>query len=160
VTKNRFAKLKTLSLLEWQLLITSAILLPLTALGLHLIGLKRTHRFMKYFTSATPKTSLLEEQKLQDGRIIARMVEVAANHGLYQANCLKKSLVLWWLLKRKGITTELKIGVGKDGDDFCAHAWVELNGMPLTDPLTFLRTKSFDEMDMLSESCTQLSDRT
>lgn len=129
--KKRFVQLKTLSLLEWQLLVTSAILLPLTALGLHLFGLKRTQQFMKYFTPATPKTSPLEEQEVQDCQMIARMVTIAANHSLYLANCLNIALITWWLLKRKGITTEFKIGARKEDDNFQAHAWVEHKGTVL-----------------------------
>ncbi len=130
---KRFDQLKTLSLLEWQLLVTSAILLPLTALGLHLFGLKRTQQFMKYFAPNIPTTSLREEQKLHDGQIVARMVSVAANHGIYRANCLKKSLVLWWLLKRKGIEAGLHIGVQKEGELLNAHSWVDINGNVLID---------------------------
>ncbi len=125
---KRFDQLKTLSLLEWQLLVTSVILLPLTALGLHLFGLKRTQQFMKYFTPAAPKTSPRKEEELKYGQLVARMVSVAANHGLYRANCLKKSLVLWWLLKRKGIEANLHIGVQKNGELLDAHSWVEING--------------------------------
>ena len=132
MTKKRFNQLKSLTLLEWQLLVTSAILLPLTALGLNLFGLKRTQQFMKYVTPSTPKTSQ-GKQEVQDCRMIARMVAVAANHSLYQACCLKKSLVLWWLLKRKGIEANLHIGVQKEGERLSAHSWVEINGNVLTD---------------------------
>jgi len=133
VINKRFDQLKTLSLLEWQLLVTSAILLPLTALGLHLFGLKRTQQFMKYFTPATPKTSPRKEEELKYGQLVARMVSVAANHGLYRTNCLKKSLVLWWLLKRKGIEADLHIGVQKKGELLDAHSWVDINGNVLID---------------------------
>ena len=131
--KKRFNQLKTLSLLEWQLLVTSAILLPLTALGLHLFGLKRTQQFMKYFTPAAPKTSPRKEEELKYGQLVARMVSVAAKHGLYRTNCLKKSLVLWWLLKRKGIEAGLHIGVQKEGELLNAHSWVDINGNVLID---------------------------
>ena len=131
--KKRFNQLKTLSLLEWQLLATSAILLPLTALGLYLFGLKRTQQFMKYLTPAAPKTSPRNEEELRYGQMIARMVSVAANHGLYRANCLKKSLVLWWLLKRKGIEADLHIGVQKKGELLDAHSGGKRNGDVLID---------------------------
>ena len=130
---KRFDQLKTLSLLEWQVLVTSAILLPLTALGLRLFGLKRTQQVMMYFTPAAPKTSQRKEEEVRYGQIVARMVSVAANHGLYRANCLKKSLVLWWLLKRKGIEADLHIGVQKKGELLDAHSWVEISGNVLID---------------------------
>ena len=64
---------------------------------------------------------------------IAKMVTVAANHGPYRANCLKKSLITWWLLAKKGIQSELKIGVNKQEGNFNAHAWVEFHGAVVND---------------------------
>jgi len=131
--KKRFNQLKTLSLLEWQLLVTSAILLPLTALGLHLFGLKRTQQFMKYFTPAAPKTSPRKEEELRYGQMVARMASIAANHSIYRANCLKKSLVICWLLQRHGITADLRIGVKNEDRVLNAHSWVEIDGNVLID---------------------------
>ena len=131
--KKRFKQLRSLSLLEWQLLITSALLLPLTALGLKLIGLKRTQQLMEKFSPNAPKTSLPVEQELQEGQMVAHMVSVAANHSIYRANCLKQSLVLWWLMRKRGLTAELRIGVKKEDCELNAHAWVELNGNVLID---------------------------
>ena len=62
------------------------------------------------------------------------MVAIAAAHGIYRANCLKQSLVLWWLLSRRGIKSEIVFGAQRDVvDDFNAHAWVECNGINLSD---------------------------
>ena len=133
MTKKNFDQLNTLSLLEWQLLITSAIFLPLTALGLHLFGLKRTQEIMEKFSPPTPRTYPMEEQRLQYGQMVTRMVSAAANHSIYQANCLKKSLVAWWILRRKGIEIDLHIGVQKEGEVLHAHSWIELNGKILID---------------------------
>ena len=61
------------------------------------------------------------------------MVRLAANHGAYRANCLKQSLVIWWLLQRYGIESTLRIGVRKEAAVLEAHAWVECFGQPLND---------------------------
>lgn len=69
---------------------------------------------------------------------VARMtylVAVASDVGPRRPNCLQRSLVLWWLLRRRGIDSEVRIGVrrsrGKEGLDF--HAWVEHDGRVLND---------------------------
>jgi hypothetical protein len=53
----------------------------------------------------------------------------------WRANCLHRSLVLWWLLDRRGVPAQLRLGVrrlpGADAPDF--HAWVELEGRVLND---------------------------
>lgn len=59
------------------------------------------------------------------------MVQAAARRTLGGATCLEQSLALWWLLGRRGIASELRVGVRKDGEKFEAHAWVECCGVAL-----------------------------
>lgn len=125
---RHLAQLKTLSLYEWRLLLTSMLLLPLTALSLHLFGLKRTRTFMSRFVHAESATDLPEANSLKEAKVVARMVSVAAHHGIYRANCLKQSLAVWWLLQLRGIHADLRIGVNKDEEQLHAHSWVELVG--------------------------------
>jgi hypothetical protein len=47
--------------------------------------------------------------------------------------CLRRSLVLTQLLARRGISSRLVIGA-RTAPDFLAHAWVELDGIPVLDP--------------------------
>jgi hypothetical protein len=47
-----------------------------------------------------------------------------------ESGCLQLSLVLCSLLARRGVQSSIVIGV-RPGDDFGAHAWVELDGRPL-----------------------------
>lgn len=53
------------------------------------------------------------------------LVEVAGRHTPIKATCLKKTLVLSWILGRRGIPTELRIGVARHDGVFSAHAWLE-----------------------------------
>jgi hypothetical protein len=48
-------------------------------------------------------------------------------------NCLSISAAYWWLMKRKGITTELKFGMKTAEGKFAAHAWLEYKGKPLAE---------------------------
>jgi Transglutaminase-like superfamily len=49
------------------------------------------------------------------------------------SRCLARSLVLLALLARRRIAAQLVIAA-RQGPDFAAHAWVELEGVPLLDP--------------------------
>ncbi len=49
------------------------------------------------------------------------------------SRCLARSLVLLALLARRRIEARLVIGA-RQGPDFGAHAWVEMQGVPLIDP--------------------------
>jgi len=69
----------------------------------------------------------------QSPKTIARMVRIAAKHGLYRAKCLEQSLVLRWLLQRQGIDARIVFGARKDDEQMQAHAWVEVNGVALSE---------------------------
>jgi hypothetical protein len=59
------------------------------------------------------------------------------------SRCLMQSLVLSAMLARRGMATTLVIGV-KPGETFGAHAWVELQGIPLLPPLADQFTRLVD----------------
>lgn len=66
-------------------------------------------------------------------RRLAWLVSVAARSGAYRATCLRQSLALWWLLRRRGFPAALRIGVGRRAQELRAHAWVELRGHVVND---------------------------
>ena len=130
-------QLKALSLEEWRLLLSAMILLPLVALSLRLRGFKKTQNSMQRFISEKSNLADPDEAEIGEARIITRMVAVAAGYGAYRANCLKQSLVLWLLLARRGIKSEIIFGVKKEAvESINTHAWVECNGVNLSDSET------------------------
>lgn len=48
-------------------------------------------------------------------------------------NCLSISIAAWWLLRRRGIVTQMRFGMAKPGERLLAHAWLEHFGYPITD---------------------------
>lgn len=60
------------------------------------------------------------------------MVKIAAKYYKW-ATCLRKSLALWFLLRRQGIVTQLQIGTRFEKEEFQAHAWVEYQGYVVGD---------------------------
>ena len=64
---------------------------------------------------------------------IADLEQAVARRWPFRTNCLEQSLVLLWLLRRRGIPAELRIGARKDANRFEAHAWVEFEGAILND---------------------------
>ena len=132
--KKRLSQLSMLSLDEWTLLITSLIILPVIALGLRFYGLKKTRSTLVLFIPDNTGLIFSEDEAMRGVYKVARIVDVASRHGLYFANCLKESLILWWLLTRKGIKSKIHIGVEKDSVELLAHAWVEYLGAPLNNP--------------------------
>ena len=61
-------------------------------------------------------------------RRLGWFVDVAARNHLYPMGCLRRSLALQWLLGRRGVTADLRIGVQRQGGGLSAHAWLEHDG--------------------------------
>ena len=61
------------------------------------------------------------------------MVKIAAERRSINANCLQQTLVLWFLLRRHGIDSEICFGARKQGGEVQAHAWVESFGQALNE---------------------------
>jgi hypothetical protein len=127
-------KFQRLSWRERWLLIQALLLLPITALALRWLGLRRWQSVLARIRPlkripAGGEMGVLVEQ----AHATTRMVKAAARHGFYRASCLQQSLALWWLLRRQGIASDLRIGVRKEASQFEAHAWVELWGLVLNE---------------------------
>jgi hypothetical protein len=58
---------------------------------------------------------------------ISQMVSIAARNGFFRATCLRRSLLIWWFLRRQGIDSKIRFGVRTLKGQLEAHAWVEIN---------------------------------
>jgi len=76
--KRRLSQLKALSLHEWRLFLASMLLLPLSALALHLSGFKSTQKTMSRFLPVVRGKDVSEGNTLAGAGVVARMVSVAA----------------------------------------------------------------------------------
>ena len=62
-------------------------------------------------------------------------MRIASRNHLVPMTCLRRALTLQWLLVRRGIQTELRIGVKKNSNQRIeAHAWLEYSGTPIGEP--------------------------
>jgi hypothetical protein len=68
-----------------------------------------------------------------DAHRLARITDVVGDLWPLRSRCLQRSLVLAWLLRRRGIDGRLRIGVQTDEGGLIAHAWVEVAGEPVND---------------------------
>ena len=124
---NKWHKLRHLSVTEWIWLLEALLLLPLTASALRIVGVRRWQAILSLCLASRS----LSDGALAQAEATARIVWAAATYGFWRANCLQQAIVLCWLLRRRGIACELRIGVRKDAQRFEAHAWVEHAGVAL-----------------------------
>ena len=107
------------------------ILLPMVRASLRLRGYNRTYVSLQkklHQEVGLPSGSAKEVEKT------SRMVRVALRYSPARFTCLEQSLTLWYLLRKQGVATQLRIGVRKMDGKFEAHAWVEHEGVALQQP--------------------------
>jgi hypothetical protein len=61
-----------------------------------------------------------------------KLIKLIYSLKLFKNRCLAVSLSFGFLLKRKGVETQLKFGYKNSSGNLQAHAWLEHNGLPLT----------------------------
>ena len=121
-------KLRSLRPAGRRLLVQSACLLPFVSLAVRLLGFRRVHAFLSRWADRSAASSGHEKLDVRRAR---RVVRYLRSDAPFRGNCLSRSLILCWLLRRRAIQCELRIGVDRDVAEFRAHAWVEVNGRPL-----------------------------
>lgn len=106
------------------------LVLPLISLTLRLAGYKRTRRLVERLSGHRhPRAANQEDLEAAYG--LAQLAAVAGRRGPVQATCLRQSLVVYGVLRRRGLQPELKFGVRREDDGIGAHAWVELEHQSL-----------------------------
>ena len=115
------------------ILIQAAAALPLVTFTLMTVGARRCYLALERLAPINGDCLLTGTSDRHRASQTGWLVRVASTHGLVRGNCLAQSLTLWWLLRRQGISTELRIGVRKQQGRIEAHAWTEYQSQILND---------------------------
>lgn len=139
--RRRLARLRALSVAQWRVVLASFVLVPATQLSIRVRGFSRTVDVLARWSRRRAHPTEPEV-----GRELAEAVNLVSGQPVVGARCLGRSLVLWFLLRRRGIDAELVIGANAPHDgELEAHAWVEVAGEPVNDrPDVRQRYGSFD----------------
>ena len=124
---ERLRKAAQLSLADWRVLAQAWILFWISDLKL------RIPPFRLMLALPDIATARESDHPLA-ASVLARyawLVSVAGRYSLVRSTCLKEALVLSSLLERRGIMTQLRIGVARQDGRFKAHAWLERNGQTI-----------------------------
>jgi hypothetical protein len=125
---RNLSRFLALSAPERRTFLSAITLLPLFWIALRVLGLQRLQTRLQR-TPLRPSATLTADDLTRLGTL----VNSAAHHALGPANCLTRSLYLWWLLRRRGVDSQLRIGVRLTGGVLDGHAWVEYAGVPVND---------------------------
>lgn len=107
------------------------ILTILTEAILRFTDLKTTKKLLSFFMKNVPQPDYNETALIIDkySTIFNQMKQQTSLKG----RCLSQSLVMRLLLNRKGISSDLKLGIAQNEGKFDAHAWLEKDGVLLND---------------------------
>jgi hypothetical protein len=110
-----------LSLSDWLSLLEAWWALAVFYAGLRWMSYARLEQF--------GRSRLIEtSEQLPTARRLHRLVGWASRLHLFPMTCLVQSLALRWMLSRRGIDSQLKIGATKISGALHAHAWLEIGG--------------------------------
>lgn len=126
-------RLRGLRKLPWRerwLFIVLLVLLPLVSALLACAGYVRSRRWLEAVSGGQARR-VPSEVELAQAQRVAQLAGLAGRWGAVPATCLRQSLLVYTVLRRRGFDPLLQIGVRKPGDVVEAHAWVELAGQPL-----------------------------
>ena len=127
--RRRLARLASLDPGQRRVVAASLVLVPAVKLSLRLRGFGPTAE-----TLAIRSHGPAVPAEPAEARATADAVALVAGRSVVGARCLGRSLVLWFLLRRRGVDVELVIGAdAARGGALPAHAWVELDGVPVND---------------------------
>lgn len=107
------------------------ILLVLVDASLKFKGVKKTEQILRNLSSNIQEKKD-ENNNLSTVLITGKMVGIASKY-YQEATCLRRSLVLWYLLRKQGIKSKLCVGVRKEKQNFESHAWIEYLGIPINE---------------------------
>ena len=66
------------------------------------------------------------------GSRVGASVERVARFTWWRSMCLEKALAGKWMLRRRGISSTMYVGMARKGSEFIAHAWLVGEGQTLT----------------------------
>ena len=124
----RLVQFHNLNAMQKRTLLAAWLWLPLFWLGLRVLGLPR---FQAWLLKSPARSAL--SLTLPVVRALGEAVNIAARHTPLPVTCLSRSLLLGWLLHRRGVASDLRIGVRLTQGKLDAHAWVECEGIAIND---------------------------
>jgi hypothetical protein len=129
--RQKWQTAQRLSRQDWGWWIGAMALLPVVAVLVQGLGLRRTQHCLRCVSPdphrSAPRLSPPEVKRL------AAMVTLADRYSRPWSNCLRRSLTLAYGLRWYGVAADLRIGMRRHQGQMESHAWLEWRGLVLGD---------------------------
>ena len=138
ILRHKFQQFRRLPSADRGLLLRIAFLVPLIEIGLRIAGFKRVLTPLRKFAVAVRPAAIPAAEVERHTRLLLLFHRQLP----FTGRCLARALALWYLLQRRGIATEVRLGIRKHKGQFSAHAWVEYGAQSL-EPAVRLSYQAF-----------------
>jgi hypothetical protein len=128
--RHKFRAAGQLSFRDWLILMEAWWVV----LGFHLALRRVSLEGLEAFTRPVPGKMTDLTDTLAWAWHRERLIRSAARLHLLPMTCLPRALTLRWMLGRRGIPAQLRIGIQKNSTGMYAHAWVEMEGESVGEP--------------------------
>lgn len=110
------------------------LFLPIVVIWLRVSAFRSVQQALEDWYGGTAWTNQPADTKIfTESQSASRMLDAASRRGIVRGNCLSRSIALSWLLRRRGIPAQLRIGARKIDSQLEAHAWIEVAGRAIND---------------------------
>lgn len=130
---SRWARVRTLDGRDWRDLVEASITLAYTHAALRFGSPARVLERATTSANVRPGTFTAARQKRLEW-----LVGAAGRH-VVRVPCLTRAIALARILGRRGVKTNVRLGVRQVDGRLDAHAWVELDGRPVNDDEAHVR---------------------
>ena len=120
---------------SWLTLLEVAAFSLAVEVGLQVVPFRRLLGWLQAQPARQRRVAVRERQMAE----LCRLAQAVFRRYPFNLTCLKRTLILLALLRRRGLSADLKIGVTKAGRTIHAHAWVEQEGEVFLDDAEFAR---------------------
>lgn len=132
---RKFKRAQEFSSSDWIIFFQSWVLLLFVDLWLKTRSFRTLRDFLSKRQSNESRGKRKESQIISaDIAHIGSIVETASRNHIIQMTCLRRALVLQWILSDRSVSTELKFGVKMADGKLLAHAWLEKDGYLINEP--------------------------
>lgn len=131
---------------HWAILVEVLWLLMLSEVGLRLLGMRKLVAMIaewgaEDYATRDQEPGIEKEHGIADLWLLdaehysaARLSHSLLSHLPFRITCLTRSLVVFWLLRRREAPVRLVLGVKRVSSRSFPHAWVELRGKEILEP--------------------------
>jgi hypothetical protein len=137
---RRWRTFSSMDRVRKRLLIEALILQPAISCGFKLIGVTRTQSCLRRWASTQTQQELFRLQPKRGITLALWAQRLAKRKRGGEGTCLIRSLALWATLLRRGVETQLRVGLRSNEGKVEAHAWLEFAGEPINESVGVVRT--------------------